>query len=238
MEFTSALIQGKLIKRYKRFLADVQLPNGEIVVAHCPNTGAMTGCAEPGYDVWLRFSDDPKRKLAYSWELVRNSQGHWIGINTHNANTLVNEALLEDKITSLIGYSSIAREVKYGNEASRIDFLLTGEGLTDHYVEVKSVTLLEQQKGYFPDAKTVRGAKHLRELCYMIEQGYEASLLFCVQHTGIQEVSIAKHIDPDYFQLLTQSVAVGVKVLVYGCIIREEKIVLNQQLPFKLQNNS
>lgn len=234
MEFTSALIQGKLIKRYKRFLADVQLTTGEIVVAHCPNTGAMTGCAEPGFDVWLRFSDDPKRKLAYSWELVRNYQGDWIGINTHNANTLVNEALREDRIPPLSGYSSIAREVKYGNEASRIDFLLTGEGLTDHYLEVKSVTLLEQQKGYFPDAKTARGAKHLRELSLMIEQGHEASLLFCVQHTGIQEVSIAKHIDPNYYDLLTQAIAVGVKVLVFCCIISEEKIVLNQQLPFKV----
>jgi sugar fermentation stimulation protein A len=234
MEFTSALIHGKLIKRYKRFLADVQLSTGEIVVAHCPNTGAMTGCAEPGFDVWLRFSDDPKRKLAYSWELVQNAHGHWIGINTHNANTLVNEALIEDKITALSGYSHIAREVKYGNEASRIDFLLKGEGLPDHYVEVKSVTLLEQHSGFFPDAKTARGAKHLRELSYMIEQGHEASLLFCVQHTGIQEVSIAKHIDPNYYSLLTQAIAVGVKVLVFGCVISEEKIVLNQQLPFKV----
>lgn len=234
MEFSSALIQGKLIKRYKRFLADVELPNGEVVIAHCPNTGAMTGCAEPGYQVWLRFSNDPKRKLAYSWELAQNHQNDWIGINTHNANTIVNEALEQSKLKPFKGYTTHKREVKYGEEASRIDFLLQGENLVDHYVEVKSVTLMENNQGFFPDAKTTRGAKHLRELSYMVKHGAQASLLFCVQHTGIKSVSIARHIDPEYYQLIKLAIQDGVQILAFDCLIDEEKIVLNQQLPFEL----
>ncbi|MEP1447965.1 MAG: DNA/RNA nuclease SfsA [Paraglaciecola sp.] len=232
MQFSSTLIQGTLVKRYKRFLADVQLPDGSIVIAHCPNTGAMTGCAEPGWTVWLSPSNNPKRKLLYTWEVVLTDQDHWIGINTHKANAVIKEALLEGKITELSEYKSIQAEVKFGEENSRIDFLLTDPEKEACFVEVKSVTLLENDRGYFPDAKTQRGQKHLRELSLIAKQGKRAVLLFCVQHSGIQSVQVAKHIDPDYARELKQAILNGVQVLCYGCEISPEKIYINQSLTF------
>tara|TARA_R110002111_G_scaffold185693_1_gene251713 strand:- start:414 stop:1118 length:705 start_codon:yes stop_codon:yes gene_type:complete len=232
MQFSSSLIQGTLIKRYKRFLADVQLADGTIVIAHCPNTGAMTGCAEPGWKVWLSPSNNPKRKLLYTWEVVLTDQHHWIGINTHNANKLVKEAIQEHKIAELIGYQNLQAEVKFGEENSRIDFLLTDTEKADCYIEVKSVTLLEDNMGYFPDAKTLRGLKHLRELSLIASQGKRAVLLFCVQHSGIQSVQVASHIDPDYAKELKQAMLNGVQILCYGCKISSEKIYINQSLKF------
>jgi sugar fermentation stimulation protein A len=232
MEFTSILIQGTLIKRYKRFLADVQLADGTIVIAHCPNTGAMTGCAEPGWKVWLSESNNPKRKLLYTWEVVLTDQHHWIGINTHKANILVKEAIQENKVAELVGYKTLQPEVKFGEENSRIDFLLTDPEKVDCYVEVKSVTLLDDNVGYFPDAKTLRGQKHLRELSIIANQGKRAVLVFCVQHSGIKSVQVAKHIDPDYAKELKQAMLSGVQILCYGCKINSEKIYINQSLPF------
>ncbi|MFQ3190137.1 MAG: sugar fermentation stimulation protein A [Paraglaciecola sp.] len=232
MQFSLPLIQGTLIKRYKRFLADVQLTDGSIVVAHCPNTGAMTGCAEPGWKVWLSPSNNPKRKLLYTWEVVLTEQFHWIGINTHKANLLVKEAIQENKISELVGYKNLQAEVKFGEENSRIDFLLTDPEKADCYVEVKSVTLLNDNKGYFPDAKTLRGQKHLRELSLIASQGRRAVLFFCVQHTGIRSVQVAKLIDPDYAKELKQAMLNGVQILCYDCEINSEKIYINQSLPF------
>ncbi|MFT4807653.1 MAG: sugar fermentation stimulation protein A [Paraglaciecola sp.] len=232
MQFSSPLIQGTLIKRYKRFLADVQLTDGSIVIAHCPNTGAMTGCAEPGWKVWLSPSNNPKRKLLYTWEVVLTEQGHWIGINTHRANVLVKEAIQENKISELVGYKNVKAEVKFGEENSRIDFLLTDPEKADCYVEVKSVTLLDNNKGYFPDAKTLRGQKHLRELSLVARRGKRAVLFFCVQHSGIQSVQVAKHIDLDYAKELKQAMLSGVQILCYGCKINSEKIYINQSLQF------
>ena len=237
MQFSSPLIQGTLIKRYKRFLADVQLVDGSIVIAHCPNTGAMTGCAEPGWQVWLSPSNNPKRKLLYTWEVVLTNQHHWIGINTHKANVLVKEAIQENKIPELLGYETLKAEVKFGEENSRIDFLLTDPEKVDCYVEVKSVTLLEddalgRSKGYFPDAKTLRGQKHLRELSLIAGQRKRAVLLFCVQHSGIKSVQVAKHIDPDYAKELKQAMLNGVQILCYGCEINPEKIYINHSLCF------
>ena len=232
MQFTSPLIQGTLIKRYKRFLADVQLADGSIVIAHCPNTGAMTGCAEPGWKVWLSPSNDPKRKLLYTWEVVLTNQHHWIGINTHKANALVKEAIQENKIAELLGYQTLQPEVKFGEENSRIDFLLTDPEKSDCYVEVKSVTLLNDKAGYFPDSKTLRGQKHLRELSFIAKQGKRAVLFFCVQHSGIRSVQVAKHIDPDYANELKRAMLNGVQILCYGCEISSEKIYINQSLPF------
>ena len=232
MQFSSPLIQGTLIKRYKRFLADVQLADGSIVIAHCPNTGAMTGCAEPGWKVWLSPSNNPKRKLLYTWEVVLTNHHHWIGINTHKANVLVKEAIQENKIAELMGYKTLKAEVKFGEENSRIDFLLTDHKKADCYVEVKSVTLLDDNAGYFPDAKTLRGQKHLRELSLIAQQGKRAVLLFCVQHSGIQSVQVAKHIDSDYAKELKQAMLIGVQILCYGCKISSEKIYINQSLPF------
>jgi sugar fermentation stimulation protein A len=232
MQFSSPLIQGTLIKRYKRFLADVELVDGSIVIAHCPNTGAMTGCAEPGWQVWLSPSDNPKRKLLYTWEVVLTDQHHWIGINTHKANKLVKEAIQEGKIAELLDYKNLQAEVKFGEENSRIDFLLTDPEKADCYVEVKSATLLDGNAGYFPDAKTLRGQKHLRELSIIASQGKRAVLLFCVQHSGIESVQVAKHIDPDYAKELKQAMLNGVQILCYGCKISSEKIYINQSLPF------
>jgi sugar fermentation stimulation protein A len=232
MQFSSPLIQGTLIKRYKRFLADVQLDDGSIVIAHCPNTGAMTGCAEPGWKVWLSPSNNPKRKLLYTWEVVLTDQNHWIGINTHRANSLVKEAIQDGKIVELLDYKTLKAEVKFGEENSRIDFLLTDPEKADCYVEVKSVTLLDDNVGYFPDAKTLRGQKHLRELSFIANQGKRAVLLFCVQHSGIQSVQVAKHIDPDYAKELKQAMLNGVQILCYGCKISSEKIYINQSLQF------
>ena len=195
MEFSSSLIRGTLVKRYKRFLADVALPDGSIVTAHCPNTGAMTGCAEPGFTVFLSESTNPKRKLKYTWELAKTFDGHFIGINTNNANKLVAEAL---------------------NVA---------------YMEVKSVTLADGNHGFFPDAVTQRGAKHCLELARLAQTGIQTNLLFCVQHTAIDSVRIASHIDPAYAQSVKAAEQAGVQVLAASCTIDEQKLILNQTLP-------
>ena len=235
MKFVNKLVKGKLLKRYKRFLADIELENGEIVTAHCANTGAMTGCAEPGYEAWLSRSDNPKRKLAFTWELAVTKEGHWIGINTQNANKVIGEALREGQLPELDAYPCISSEVKYGHEGSRIDFLLSQHEkneAVDCYVEVKSVTLLQDKQGFFPDARTVRGQKHLRELTAMAQQGHRAVLLYCVQHSGVQSVRVARHIDPQYGAELELAVGAGLEVLCYSTKIDQEKIIINQRIPF------
>ncbi|MCC2617158.1 DNA/RNA nuclease SfsA [Aestuariibacter halophilus] len=234
MKLPADLLHGHLLQRYKRFLADVQLDDGTTVTAHCPNTGAMTGCAEPGFDAWLSHHDDPKRKLKYTWELARNHAGHYIGINTHRANKVVAEALSNGTITALAAYNNVRSEVRYGEQNSRIDFLLQAADLPDCYLEVKSVTLLaDDGLGYFPDAKSARGVKHLHELASMVQQGHRAVLLFCVQHSGIHRVSDAAHIDPQYSQALDFALKNGVEVMAWGCHIDSQNITLNQQLPFE-----
>ncbi len=232
MQFDTPLIKGTLIKRYKRFLADIELQNGEVVIAHCPNTGAMTGCAEPGFSVWLSESNNPKRKLSFTWELAQDFEHNWIGINTHRANKLVVEAIKHGQINELTHYDTLKTEVKYGNENSRIDILLSSDDKPDCYVEVKSVTLLQDHQGWFPDAKTQRGSKHLRELIDMVKHGHRAILCYCVQHSGIESVSAARLIDPEYADTLSHAIDNGVEVIVYGCKISQEKISLNQRLKF------
>lgn len=233
MKFNPPLLGGTLLKRYKRFLADVRLDNGDVITAHCANTGAMSGCAEPGYRVWLSYHDDARRKLAYSWQLAQDFNGNWIGINTHNANKLVAEAWQQGRIPELAGYQKMQQEVRYGEEKSRIDLLLSAEQQPDCYVEVKSVTLLQEGMGYFPDAVTERGRKHLRELMKLPQQGRRAVLLFCVQHSAITQMKVAEHIDADYALLLKQGMAQGLEVICYGCHLSSEKIELNQALEFK-----
>jgi sugar fermentation stimulation protein A len=232
MQYPEKLRQGILIKRYKRFLADVELDDGSVVTAHCANTGAMTGCAEPGCQVWLSHSDNPKRKLAFSWELVLTTQGQWIGINTHKANELVAESLADNRLKELLGYSQIQREVKFGQENSRVDFLLCDDKRADCYLEVKSVTLLQDGQGYFPDSVSVRGQKHLRELSQLAREGKRAVLLFCVQHSGIHSVKVAQHIDPLYALELGRAVDCGVEIFAYDVSMTPEKIYINQAIPF------
>lgn len=230
MRFETKLLRGTLIKRYKRFLADVALDNGDIVVAHCPNTGAMTGCAIPDSEVYLLQCNNSKRKLKYTWEMVVNARNEWIGVNTGRANKLVEEALLRKLIPDFSEYSQIKREVKYGLENSRIDLLLSANNLPLCYIEVKSVTLKSDGKGYFPDAVTERGQKHLRELMSIAASGHRAVLMFCVQHTGIETVSPAEHIDPKYAALCREAVKAGVEIMAWGATITEEKIELNHKL--------
>jgi len=213
------LQKATLIRRYKRFLADIELHNGDVLTIYCPNTGAMTGCAEPGAQVWYSTSNNIKRKYKYTWELTFSKGGHWICVNTAKANQLVKAALNKGEIEALSGYSSIKAEVKYGAENSRIDFLLSNENKADCYVEVKSCTLLEEPvaegKGFFPDTVTTRGQKHLRELIEMKEQGHRSVLLFAVLHSGIQSVQAAGHIDVKYGQLFEQAKKAGVEVCCY-----------------------
>jgi len=190
------LIEGRLVKRYKRFLADVELPSGELVTAHCANTGSMRNCCEPDSRVWLSDSKNPKRKLPLTWELVEIEQEYLACINTHRANGLVKEALDSGLIAELAGYSDILPEQKYGSERSRIDFLLKDEQMVDCYVEVKNVTLFEGNGlGTFPDAVTARGTKHLREMMGVVEAGHRAVLFYNIAHTGISYVSPARDID-------------------------------------------
>lgn len=205
-----------LIKRYKRFLADVTLPSGEEITMHCANTGAMTGCATPNDTVWYSTSDNLKRKYPNSWEFAVTQKDHWICVNTIRANHLVEEAISQHFIADFEGHSQLKREVKYGEENSKIDFLLKDKHGINTYIEVKSVTLLENDKGYFPDAVTTRGQKHLRELISIVESGNRAVLLFAVLHSGIHCVQPAQHVDPKYSSLLKEAYDKGVEIIAYG----------------------
>ena len=230
MLFTPPLQQATLIKRYKRFLADVITPAGELLTLHCANTGAMTGCATPGDTVWYSTSANLKRKYAHTWELSETQQGHWICVNTQRANGLVREAVEQGRIPELSGYSQVQSEIKYGGENSRIDLLLQAENRPDCYIEVKSVTLLQHNRGYFPDAVTLRGQKHLRELQQMVAGGRRAVLFFAVLHSGIREVAAARHIDPLYAALLAEAQHQGVEVISYGAQLSPAGIALVQPI--------
>lgn len=219
MKYKDGLEKGILIKRYKRFLADVTTEQGRDITMHCPNTGSMKNCMDQGSVVWYSTSDNPKRKYQHTWEFVEPLSGGVIGINTNLANSLVEEALAKGVIEELNHYSNIQREVKYGSQKSRIDLLLSHEdqSIPDCYVEVKNVSLhMGGGQGLFPDAKTERGQKHLQELMLVASQGYRAVLLFCVQHSEIETVSPADNIDMKYGELLREAAKQGVEILAYG----------------------
>lgn len=236
MKFSSPLQEAILIKRYKRFLADLQLPDGSVITVHCPNTGSMLNCAEPGSRVWYSVAANSARKYPFTWEIVEVAQCHRVGINTARANALVADALENDAITLLGGYATFRREVVYGSEKSRIDFLLSGHAVDNRlcYVEVKSVTLgMANGLGAFPDAVTTRGQKHLRELMAMRDAGHRAVLLFCVQHSGIEQVIPADHIDPEYGKLLRAARDSGVEVVAFAVKFAEDSATLSHQLPVR-----
>ncbi|CAM3501862.1 Sugar fermentation stimulation protein A [Vibrio aerogenes CECT 7868] len=234
MQYEPSLNSALLLKRYKRFLADVQRPDGHVMTIHCANTGAMTGCAEPGSTVWYSTSDNPKRKYPCSWELTQTTDNHFICVNTQRANILVKEAILSGVIEELQGYDQLKTEVRYGQENSRIDIFLSSPSQPDCYVEVKSVTLLDNHiregcstgQGFFPDAKTLRGQKHLRELIDVARNGHRAVLLFAVLHSGIEKVSPAHHIDANYSDLLQEAREEGVEVICYKAILSKHEIKL------------
>ncbi len=230
MKFDPALIEGRLIKRYKRFLADVELLNGNTVTVHTANTGSMQGCTTPGSRVWLRDSGNPKRKYPLSWELVEVKPEIIVGINTGLANRLVHEAIENGVIKELQGYSLIRPEVPYGNERSRIDLLLQDEAGKRCYVEVKNVTLVENAIAYFPDAISKRGSKHLRELVEMHKQGHRSVIFFCVQREDAEQVRPADNIDPEYGRMLRLATGSGVEALAYRAIVSNTEIYLTTKL--------
>ena len=230
MRFAEALIPGRLVRRYKRFLSDIELQNGEVVTAHCPNPGSMMGLAESGMAVWLSRSANPKRKLPYTWELVDDGQS-LVGINTNRTNAIAAEAWQAGRIAELAGYDALRREVPYGRN-SRIDLLLDGDGRPSCYVEIKSVTLKRGSvAAEFPDSVTARGAKHLEELAVTAEAGARAVLLFLVQRTDCRHLEIAGDIDPVYARAFAQARARGVAVLCYGCNVGVEAIELDKAIP-------
>ena len=233
MKFSQALVTGKLIKRYKRFLADIELDSGETITAACPNTGSMLGCNVPGSRVWLSSSDSPTRKYRHTWELVEAKPGVIVGINTGFPNRLVVDALNAKVIKELSGYREIKTEVRYGHENSRIDILLDGHAKKPPcYVEVKNVTAaVESGIALFPDAVSERGSKHLRELMAMAAEGFRAALVFCVQRGDVHEVRPADGIDPVYGKTLRQALANGVEVLAYRADVSPQKILLAQKIP-------
>ena len=229
MRFETPLLPGRLIKRYKRFLADVTLGNGEVVTAHCPNSGSMKGYKEKGLRVWLGESDNPKRKLRYTWELVEDAEGEKVMVHAARANVLAKEAIENGTVTELRGYEKIRSEVKYGSQNSRIDLLLENPD-EKCYVEVKSVTLKEGDALMFPDAVTTRGQKHLQELIEMKAQGYRAVIFFAVLREGGTHFEPAAHIDPDYAAWLKKARVAGVEVLVYRARFDDSEIFLESRV--------
>ena len=234
MRFPAPLIPATLVRRYKRFLADVLLPDGSAITAHVANPGAMTGLAAPGARVWLSKSDSRTRKLPHSWELVEVDFGggtELVGVNTAHPNPLVGAALAAGAIPELAGYSGVRREVKYGRN-SRVDFLLQGEGRPDCYVEIKNVHL-RRQRGLaeFPDAKTERGAKHLEELGDMVEAGRRAVMLYLIQIGSASRFALARDIDPKYGAAFDRARTRGVEAIAYKCAIECGGIEIADAVP-------
>ena len=227
MEFKTPLVRGRLIRRYKRFLADVTLEDGRDVTVHCPNPGAMTGLAEPGMAVWLEPNNDTKKKLKYGWRLVELEGGGFAGIDTGVPNRIVGEALRDGRVAALAGYDSVRAEVRYGTN-SRVDFLLTGEGRRDCFVEVKNVHLMRDPGlAEFPDCVTARGAKHLRELGHVAGDA-RAVMLYVVQRTDCQRFALAADIDPGYAQAADAARVAGVETLVMGTAISPDSVSLGE----------
>ena len=235
MKFHAPLIKGRLIKRYKRFMADVELETGETVTAHCANSGSMLSVNEPGAEVWLSPAQNPERKLKFTWEMIRIGRT-LVGINTSHPNALVADAIQAGKVAELMGYAELRREVKYGKN-SRIDVLLEDPKKGLCYVEVKNVTMRRDlTKGApveFPDGVTARGAKHLAELSDMVAEGHRAVMFYLVQRgDGDAGVTIARDIDPEYGLALDKARAEGVEIVAYGCKLTSQAITVAKALPF------
>lgn len=228
MRFPAPLVSGRLVKRYKRFLADVVLDDtGEEITAHCANPGSMLGLNAPGSRVWLSRSDNPARKLKFSWELVE-ADGALVGINTAHPNGLVEEALQAGRIEALGGFCELKREVKYGKN-SRIDILLTGTDGAKTYVEVKNVHLMRDGGlAEFPDSVTARGAKHLVEMGDMVAEGHRAAMVYLVQRPDCDVLKLARDIDPAYGEAFDTARGRGVEIHAIGCSISPEEIIADR----------
>jgi sugar fermentation stimulation protein A len=233
MRFDPPLIPGRLIKRYKRFLADILLDSGEQITAHCPNSGSLKHNKNEGLKVWVQKSTNPSRKLAYTWELARTEADDWVMIHAARANALTREAIEAGTVSELTGFERIETEVRYGHQKSRIDLLLHF-GDRHCFVEVKSVTLLEEGVLMFPDAVTTRGQKHLQELIAMRAEGHRAVIFFAALHTGSTRFAPAAHIDPRYSDLLRRAVDAGVEMLAYRAEISPEGATLKHPMEITL----
>ncbi|MDA7429926.1 DNA/RNA nuclease SfsA [Primorskyibacter aestuariivivens] len=232
MQFQTPLVPATLIRRYKRFLADCTLDDGREVTAHCANPGSMMGLAEPGFRVWLEPNDDPKKKLKFGLRLVEPAEGVLVGVDTSVPNRALRAALEAGAVPGLGGYEQVRAEVKYGQN-SRIDFLLTGGGQPDIYVEVKSVTLSREAGiAEFPDSVTTRGLKHLEELSSMTAAGHRAVMLYLVQRTDCRAMRLASDIDPAYAAGFAKARSAGVEVMVLGCDLSPAAITPGEALPF------
>lgn len=237
MKFLPILQPATFLRRYKRFLTDVCLPDGKEITVHCPNTGSMKNCLVEQSPCWISDSQNDKRKYRYTWELASTPCGNLASVNTGRANKLVLEAIAQGIVQELAGYRTLATEKKYGEQNSRIDVLLSdhAEDKRTCFVEVKSVTLAEKKRqGFFPDAVSTRGQKHLQELVRVVASGNRGVLFFCAQHTGIDSVSPADEIDPKYGELLRQAVNAGVEVIAYNARITEQEIYLAKKIPVLL----
>ena len=232
MKFPDPLLRGRLVRRYKRFLSDVELDGGELVTAHCANPGSMIGLAEPGSEVWLSPARNPERKLRYSWEMIRVGKG-LVGINTSHPNGIVADAIAAGRVAELAGYDGLRREVKYGKN-SRIDILLEADGRPPCYVEVKNVHLKRDAGAEFPDSVTARGAKHLVELSDMVAAGARAVMFYLVQREDCGAFAIAGDIDPTYAATLDGALAAGVEAICYCCKLTTEAIELDRPLALEL----
>jgi sugar fermentation stimulation protein A len=231
MEFAQPLIPALLQKRYKRFLADVRLEDGTELTVHVPNTGSLLGCVEAGLRVWLSDSGNLERKYRYTWEQVSVGSAR-VGINTHRANGLVGEAMDSGLLELLSGYDGRRAEVRYGEENSRIDWLLTHPGRPNCYVEVKNVTAaVEAGIALFPDAVSTRGTKHLREMMRRVAEGERSVLVFCVQRDDVSEVRPADCIDPEYGQTLREALRAGVEAVACGATLSDRNILLTRLIP-------
>lgn len=228
MQFDNQLHQGVLIKRYKRFLADIELESGEIVTAHCANPGSMIGLKDQGLPVWLTYHEDPKRKLKYTWQLTK-IDNHYVGINTHLPNRLAEEAIKSGVVPELANYASMKREVKYGVN-SKIDILLNNSDNDNCYVEIKNVHLKRGTFAEFPDAVTKRGTKHLRELQQMVQQGNRAVMLYVIQRDDSDIFKFADDIDPEYASTAKQAFNKGVEAYAYACKVSLDGINIYRKL--------
>ena len=230
MRFPTPLVPATLIRRYKRFLADIRLEDGREVTAHCANPGSMMGLAEPGTRIWVEPNDDPKKKLKFGWRLVEQD-GQFTCVDTSVANRALKEALLAGDIPAFADYPDILPEQKYG-EKSRVDFLLLAPGRPDFYVEVKSVTLSRQPGlAEFPDSRTARGARHMEDLAAMARAGHRAMVLFLVQRTDAARVSLAADIDPAYAASVTAAREAGVEVMALSSRITTDAVAIGPALP-------
>jgi len=231
MRFQTPLVPARLLRRYKRFLSDFELDDGDRVTAHCPNPGSMLGLADPGARCWLEPNDDPKRKLGYGWRIVEFDNGHRAGIDTSVPNRLVNAALRERRVTELSAYGGLRPEVRYGKR-SRVDFLLREPGLPDAYVEVKNVHMRRDGDwAEFPDSVTSRGTRHLDELAEMAVRGHRAVMLYIVQRTDCGRFRLAGDIDPAYAAAFSRARAAGVEAICYDCAVSPERISLRRPIP-------